>query len=146
MRVKCLHGFFIFDEREVADVSRFMSKTGLSLVPWRDSFTFEDIAEAPDYSIKGKDLMGTPALETFEGEPWEVFEENGIVYNFGTGLFPQILTVSTTSRLELSGNRYLSPGLLVPGTLLPSGDRIKSYTGYWLRDSGRWLYSEVTLV
>jgi len=67
LKIDCLHGFFIFREVEVGQVSDFMSLTGLSLVKWRDAYTFEAIKDAPDFSIIGKTVLGVPATETFEG-------------------------------------------------------------------------------
>lgn len=146
MRVKCLHGFFIFQETRVGQVSDFMSLTDLSLVPWRDAYTFEDLADAPDFSIAGKTILGTPATKTIEGEPWEVFEGNEIVYNFNTGLVVPIAAITQQAVLQLAGNRFVSSGLILPGSLTAEGDRVKDYSAWFSRDTLRWLYSEVTYV
>lgn len=146
MKLKCLHGFFIFEETKVGQVSDFMSLTGLTLVPWRNAFTFEDIVDAPDYSIVGQDLLGAPATVTYEGEPWEVFEENGLVYNFNTGLMVPIVSVTQTTTLYTSGNRFVSPGLILPGSRVQNTGQIRDYSAFYSRDTQRWLYSEVTYV
>lgn len=146
MKVKCLHGFFIFEETKVGQVSDFMSLTGLKLVPWRDNFTFEKIELAPEYSIQGKAFLGFTALKTYEGEPWEVFEQNGVVYNFNTGLVVPIASVVQTIKVSMAGNRFVSPGLIIPGSLTSEGKKVKSYSGWFSRDTLRWLYSEVSYV
>lgn len=123
-----------------------MSLTDLSLVPWRDAYTFEDLGDAPDFSIAGKAILGTPATKTIEGEPWEVFEGNGIVYNFNTGLVVPIASITQQAVLQLAGNRFVSSGLVLPGSLTAEGDRVKDYSAWFSRDTLRWLYSEVTYV
>lgn len=146
MKVKCLHGFFIFEETKVGQVSDFMSLTGLSLVPWRNAYTFEDLADAPDFSLAGKTMLGVAALATFAGEPWEVFEANGFAYNFDTGLVVPIASVVQEVSIQLAGNRYISNGLILPGSLTAEGDRVKDYSAWFSRDTLRWLYSEVGYV
>lgn len=123
-----------------------MSLTGLSLVPWRDAYTFEDLVDAPDFSLAGMDLLGTPATKTFEGEPWEVFEANGFVYDFSTGLIVPIATVAQSTSIQLAGNRYVANGLILPGSVTDDGDRVKDYSAWFSRDTLRWLYSEVSFV
>lgn len=147
MRVRCLHGYFIFEETRVGQVSDFMSYTGLSLVPKGPYYTFESLENAPNYSLAGKELLlGVNAIETFEGPPWEVFEANGMIYDFTTDTLKPILSVAINTQLQASGNRYISPGFLLPGSVIAGGQRIKNFDGYWSRESFRWLYSEVTFV
>ncbi len=146
MKVKCLHGFFIFEETKVGQVADFMALSGLTLVPWRDVYTFEDLEEAPDYSLAGKALLGLNATKTFEGEPWEVFEANEFVYNFNTGLIVPIQSVTQITSIQLAGNRFVSNGLILPGSLTEEGDRVRDYSAWFSRDTLRWLYSEVTYV
>lgn len=123
-----------------------MKLNKIELVPWREHYTFTDLVDAPEYSLVGKDLLGVPATQTFEGEPWEVFEANGLVYNFSTGLVVPIESIVQNVSLGLAGNRYTSNGLILPGSLTDSGDRVKDYSAWFSRDTLRWLYSEVTYV
>lgn len=146
LKLKCIHGFFIFEETNVGQISDFMSLYQIPLVPYDDSFTFEALEDAPDYSIKGLDLLGLPAVKTFEGKPWEVFEANGFVYDFTRGLMTPITSITTIVNIELAGNRYISPGLILPGSLTDAGKRVTDYSAWYLPSRGRWLYSEVTIV
>lgn len=146
MKVKCLHGYFIFEETQIGQISDFMSVTELELVPIKNYYTFSALELAPDYSLVGKTLLSTVATETFAGYPWEVFEANGFVYNFNTDLILPILTITNVVKIELAGNRFISPGLIVPGSLTADGERVKNYSAYWSRDTFRWLYSEVEYV
>lgn len=146
MKVDCLHGFFIFRETKIGQVSDFMSLTGLNLVKWRDAYTFEGLLDSPGFSISGKPILGTPATATFEGEPWEVFEENGIVYDFGKGIVLPIATVLQNVKINLAGNRFISNGLILPGSLTADGKRVKDYSAWFSRDTLRFLYSAVDYV
>jgi len=146
LKVKCLHGFFIFEEKEIGQVSDFVALTGLELVPYGEAWTFAALATAPKYSLAGKELLGIPATQTFEGTPWEVFKANGFVYDFGSGLVRPITGTTVVAKIEAAGNRYISPGLLLPGSLTPAGDRVQDYSAFYYSSRNRWLYSEVTYV
>lgn len=146
MKLKCIHGFFIFGETKVGQVSDFMSLTGLSLVPWRDAYTFQHISSAPNFSLFGKTILDIPAISTFEGEPWEVFESNGLVYNFVLDLVVPIQSVTQDVVIRPAGNRYISNGLILPGSLTDEGQRVRDYSAWFSRDTLRWLYSEISYV
>lgn len=145
MRLNCLHGYFIFQETKVGQVSDFMSLTGMELIPKDGAYTFAFLEDAPLYSIAGKDLLGLPAVETYEGTQWAVFEANGFVYDLGLGIMRPIDAITQTTKVELAGNRFISPGLIQPGSLTDQG-RVKNYSAWFSRDTQRWLYSEVTYV
>lgn len=150
MKIRCLHGYFIFEETRVSQVSDFMRYTSLEIVPKGLSFTFEDLENAPRYSIVGKTLsLGKtpiPAIASHEGEPWEVFEANQIVYDFVLGTIRPIQSVTAFTEILNAGNRYVSNGLILPGSLTVEGKRVKDYAAWYSRDTKRFLYSEVTYV
>lgn len=146
MRVKCLHGYFIFEETKVGQISQFMSYSGVPLVPKDNYYTFEKLLDAPNYSLIGKDLLGYVATKTFEGDPWLVFEENQVVYDFTLDMMRLISSVTKTTTVRNVGNRFYSPGLILPGSLTAEGSRVKDYTAWFSRDRLTWLYSEVSYV
>lgn len=146
MRIQCKHGYFIFRESKVGEISDFMSLTGLALAPKDDFYTFETLIDAPNYSLVGKPILGlTPAIKTFEGEPWEVFKENQIVYDFTKDLVVPLLSINSTTRVKLAGNYLVSPGLILPGSLTDEG-RVKDYAAWFLNSRASWLYSGVEYV
>lgn len=145
MRVRNLHGYFIFDETRTGQISEFLSLyEGFQISRVGNLFTFTDLEDAPRYSIKNGQLLGVTATANFEGEPWEVFEANGLVYNFSTGLMVPISSISQTINLNVAGNKYISNGLILPGSLTDDGERVKDYSAWLSR--GKWYYSEVTFV
>lgn len=146
MKIKCLHGFFMFEETRVGQVFDFMSYTGFRLVPRESYFTFETLQEAPKYSLNKKPVLGVPAIKTFEGEPWEVFEANGLVYDFTLDLVRKIETVTLQTQIQTAGNRFISPGLILPGSINQNGQRVRDFSGYFSRDTLKWLYTEVSYV
>jgi len=146
MKLRCKHGYFIFEETAGGQISDYMSLTGLDLVPVDDYYTFAALEAAPDYSLVGKAMLGINAIATFEGKPWQVFEANGFVYNFTTGLVVPISTISQAIKIQMAGNVFISPGLILPGSLTADGDRVKDYSAWYSRTTQRWQYSEVTYV
>lgn len=146
MKARCLHGFYIFEETKVGQFSDFMSYFGLNLVPKDDYFTFEFLAQAPKYSIKGKPFLGFTAIKTFQGHPWEVFEANGVIYDFDQGTLKPINSVTQKTTVRLAGNRFVSTGLILPGSITDDGQRVKDYAAHFSQDRLKWLYSEVSYV
>lgn len=146
MKLKCLHGFFLFEETQIGQLSDFVSLTGFSLAPFGRYYTFDDLADLEDYSIIGKPIGTFTALKTFAGKHWEVFEANEVVYDFSKGLILPIQSITTKAIVEQAGNRYISPGLILPGSYTVTGQRVKSYSAFFSRDTERWLYSEVEYV
>lgn len=143
MKLKCQHGFFYFEETRIGEASDFISTSGLDLVPWRAGYTFELLGDVPAYTLAGKAFLGLPATKSYEGEPGVLFEQNGVVYDFTKGILVPIASVTQRTTVELAGNRFISPGLILPGSITDGG-RVKDYAAWFTRD--RWLYSEVTYV
>lgn len=146
MRIKCLHGYFIFQETKVGQVSDFMSRFGLSLTPKGLYYTFEDLIDAPTHSLAGKTLFTSPATVTIEGEPWEIFEANNIVYNFSTGLVVPIASITQLISITQSANKFISQGLILPGSITEDGSRVRDYSAWYSRDTLKFSYSEVVYV
>ena len=146
MKVRCIHGYFIFEATKTSQISDFISYTGLELVSVGNHYTFEALAETPEFSLPLLPFLGVPATKSIEGKPWEVFEENKLVFDFQKGLVVPILSVTQVVNLEQVGNNFYAPGLILPGSLTKRGARIKSYETWFSRDSLSWLYSEVEYV
>jgi hypothetical protein len=145
--VNCLHGFFIFREDRTGELSEFMSIfEGLVLVPWRDAYTFEALAEAPDFSIEDSTYLGAQAIATFEGEPWEIMKENELVYDFTSGEVVPLESVVQRVEIQSTANYLLSNGLILPGSIMEDGSRVTDYAARYSFDTARFKYSEVTSV
>lgn len=146
MRVRCIHGYFIFDEMRQGQISDFMNLTGLSLVPKDNYYTFEGLEDAPEYSLLGKTYLNLPAVALYEGKPWEVFEANEFVFDFTTGLLVPIVSITRLVEIKQAGNLFVTNGLIQPGSLTVEGKRVKNYAAWFSRDRLTWHYSEVTYV
>lgn len=146
MRVRCLHGYFIFDEMRQGQISDFMNLTGLSLVSKDNYYTFEGLEDAPEYSLLGKNYLNLPAVALYEGKPWEVFEANEFVFDFTTGLLVPIVSITRLVEIKQAGNLFVTNGLIQPGSLTKEGKRVKDYAAWFSRDRLTWHYSEVTYV
>jgi hypothetical protein len=122
-----------------------MDLFGLNLISVGRYYTFESLQNAPRHTIKGADLLGFTATATFEGEPWEVFKANGVVYDFTLDLVRPIASTAVKTTISQAGNRFTSPGLLLPGSLV-NIERVQDFVGWFSRDRLSWVYSEVGYV
>lgn len=144
MKINCQHGYFTFEESRPGDISRFMSLfAGLSIVSIGNRFTFEDLADAPEYSIAGKTYLGAIATATFTGTPGEIMRENKLIYDFDLGTLRPIASIVKKIKLSTASNYFLTPGLIMPGSLTDDGTRVTDYSAWYLFDSGKFKYSEV---
>ena len=144
MRVKCLHGFYIFTETTAGQISDFINKTGLEIEPKDDYYTFSALKDAPNFSLKGGKLLGFNAPHTFSGNPWEVFKANGVVYDIETGLLKLKTAITTQSKVSPAGNYWFSNGLLQAGCTTQFNKRVIDFDAWYSRARGTWIYTEVT--
>lgn len=146
MRIRCLHGYFIFSETEAGQFSKFISRFGQSIVSSGNHFTFEALADAPKYSIAGNTYLGALATVTYEGEPWEVMRQNELVFDFTQGLVVNINTITRRASILRGRDYYVTNGLVVPGSLTEDGERVKDYSAWYYQSSLSFKYSEVSIV
>ena len=144
MRIVCNHGFFIFEEDALGEVSDFIGLHDLDLSSYKNDFTFKPLKDAADFSIKGADYLNFKAVKTFQGEPWEVMRANGLVYDFQTGKLVDYKTINEVIQFEASSNSFVANGLVSPGSITQSGKRILGFSCWYSRNDSSWLYSGVT--
>lgn len=144
MRIRCLHGYFIFQELKAGQVSEFINLFGFSLSAKDDYFTFDFLLGAPDYSLILKPYLGVPATATFEGRPWEVMRENGLIYDFDLNIVKPILSVTQFFQIETAANYFISNGLILPGSVTADGSRVKDYSAWFSFSNSTFRYSEVS--
>lgn len=142
MRVRCIHGYFIFDPDTASDLSAFASLFGFEIDSSGDHFTFADLAAAPDYAIEGSTYLGAPVTKTFEGKPWEIMRENALVYDFVQGRVVPIASI--VRRAAITGTRfgYLAQGMILPGSVTEDGRRVTDYSAHHF-DGKQFKYSEI---
>ena len=150
MKIRCLHGYFIFEESNPSQVSDFMRYSGLEIVPKGPYYTFADLEDAPEYTFKNRPieigLTPLPATANFAGKPWEVLEANEMIYDFATGILRPITSITQVVSIDDGSNRYVAPGLILPGSITVEGLRVKDYAAWYSRNTQRFLYTEVTYV
>ncbi len=144
LKIKCAHGFFLIDETAPGEIARFADLySGLELVPFGSSFTFADLLDVPEYTIKGGELFDLVATATIADQPGELFRANKIVYDFNAGLFKPIASITTRVSIEQGPLYYLSPGLILPGSLTDRGERVTDYAAWYLFGEGQFKYSSI---
>lgn len=142
VKIKCRHGFFTFHEEKAGEISKFAYLFDLDLVPFRDAYTFESLVDAESYSLAGKLYLNLPAIKTFEGEPWEVLEENKFVYGLSLGALIPIETIIDPITVSKSDYYYLQTGLIQPGCLI-GGKRVINYSAWYGWQAYSIKYTEI---
>lgn len=147
MKVWCRHGYFTFEESRAGEASEFVSQAGLELVAKDRHFVFADLSDAPDYCLAGQLWLGAAITVSYAGRPDQIMEANELVYNFNTGLVVPIATITQRIQLSPAGNFYVSPGLILPGSLTDGGQRVRDYAAWFSTKAiQRFIYSEVGFV
>lgn len=123
-----------------------MQYSGLELVAKENYFTFASLESAPDFSLAGLDLLGIPAVQTFAGKPWEVFEANSFVYDFDADLMKPIASIVQTTKIEASGSFYVSKGLIQAGSFIGPAQKVKNFDAWFSFDRLTFRYSGVEIV
>lgn len=143
MRFRCQHGYFFFEEERPGEMSTFVSTTGFDLVAFENYYTFTGLVDAPDFSLKGGAYLDAIATKTFEGKPWEVMRQNGLVYDFTKELVVPIATVVSQLVLNEGPEYFFSDFFLIPGSRNASGQKVTSYSGIARADTTKFRYTEV---
>lgn len=144
LKIKCVHGFFTIDETSPGEIARFADLfAGLEIVSFGESFTFADLVDVPEYTIKGGELFDLVASATIADTPGEIFRANKIVYDFNAGLFKPITSIRTIVEIDQGSSYYLSPGLILPGSLTDGGKRVTDYAAWYLFGEGQFKYSSI---
>jgi hypothetical protein len=114
MKIRCIHGYFQFQETKAGELSEFIGLfPNHDFVSVDDYFTFSFLSDVPTHSIPGADFKGLPAVETFEGKPWEVMRVNEFVYDFNNNLMVPINAVVQSVKIQVASNYLLASGLIL---------------------------------
>lgn len=143
MRIDCLHGYFKFTETRPGQLAHFARVFGVELERSGDHHTFSDLVDAPELSIMGGTFLGCPTVKTFAGPPWEIMRENRLVYNFALGLVQPIDLILQRAKLSRAGDYFVSPGMILPGSVTDGGQRVKDYAAHYIEELAQFRYSGV---
>lgn len=143
VRIQCIHGFLIFKESSPGQLSHFCNLAEIELERSGEFFTVPALVDAPRFSIAGGTYLGAPATVTYEGEPWEVMKENGLVYSFETETVVPIETIISPVQIDEAVNYYITTGMIQPGSVTDDGDRVTNYAAFFDYAALNFKYSEV---
>jgi hypothetical protein len=128
MKIICLHGYYKFYEESVGEIAKYNGTYGKDLTAHEDFFTFPNLIDIPEYSIKGKAFSNTIATANFYGKLWELFEANGFAYDFVNELIANINTLGQYfKKYQSTYGFWFSTGLILPGSFSDDGIIIKGY-------------------
>lgn len=108
MKLICENGFYKFFPDFVGEIKLWENKNGIRLYKMRDFWTFQSLAEFPNYSFAGQFVHGIiPALVNYAGSPEEVLKKNELTYNLKLGtITPRALFF--LQRLQYAKGAYLT--------------------------------------
>ena len=146
MQINCVGGYFIFRQSRAGEISDFASLfEGLSFDSVNDYFTFTALRDAPKFAIAGDTYLGAPCTVTCEGEPWDVMRMNDLVFDFNQNKVVPLESITRLASITQAANYFLSPGLIIPGSVTDDGSRVRDYAAHYFFDSNKFKYSELTL-
>lgn len=146
MKVTCIHGYFIVTEDEPGDIAKFNSHYDQDLVRKDWYYTFQALADIPTESILGKPFLNLVGLKTYAGKPWHLMEQNGFVYDFINGLLVPIASVVAKVDPVQLLDGYSTGGLIQPGSISKTWQRISGYRGHVDCEYFTFDYSELVYV
>lgn len=108
MKIICNKGFYKFFPSFVGEVKLWENKNGIRLFKVGDFWTFESLANFPNYSFKGQILPeGNIAVVNYAGKPEDVLAKNQLTYNVKMGIItPRALVI--VQRLSYATGAYLT--------------------------------------
>jgi len=116
----------------------------MDLIAQDDYYTFLLLKDAPNYSLLGKSYLGMTAVKTYADQPWNVMEQNQMVYDFTLKMMQNINTIFTPVKILRAKAYYYTKGLILPGSIdITSNQKITGYQCDFEFDSGEFSYSEV---
>lgn len=81
MKVICERGYYKFFPDSANEIAVFENIIGRTLVSVGNYYTFEKLANLPNYSIQGQEYGGIKAIKNYSGKIEDVFYENRLKYN-----------------------------------------------------------------
>ena len=85
MRLICENGFYKFYPDYIGEVMLWENRNGIKLYNKGDFFTFKDLKDFPNYSLKGQIIVGeNNALVNYTGRPEDVMFKNKLTFNLKT--------------------------------------------------------------
>ncbi len=127
MKLTCIHGYFIAREDVPGEIARFNSLFSQDFVSKDDYYTFELLADAPDFSIVGLAYLNLVGLVNYAAKPFEVMEQNGFIYDFSNKVLKPIEAIAIQITPIRLNEAYSTRGLIQPGSLTKDWERVKGY-------------------
>lgn len=108
MKLICENGFYKFFPDFVGEIKLWENKNGIRLFKVHDFWTFESLANFPNYSFAGQRVYGLiPAIVNYSGRKEDVLSKNKLTYNIKLGtITPRAMVV--LQRLDYAVGAYLT--------------------------------------
>lgn len=129
MQVFCEHGFYTFSPESMDDKAYFESNMGVRLVRMGERLTFEELANLPDFSIKGAPYGNLTATVNFAGHPADVLRANGFVFDIDNLKLVDLTDITKRVALYSQVNGAYIALTLPQAGALHNGEKLLSFTG-----------------
>ena len=127
MRLSCEKGFYKFFPFFVGEIKLWQAKNESKLIKVKDYWTFESLANLPNYSFKGHSLAGLTATANYAGRPEDVLSKNNLTYNVKLGKITSRDDVKL-QRLTYANGAYMTFASLPQAYALDEG--LQQVTGF----------------
>jgi hypothetical protein len=145
VKITCLHGYFIVNETNEGEIARFNSRYGMDLTAKDSYYTFDAIKNAPEYSILGAPYLNLAATKTYSDKVWNIFHQNGFIYDFQLKVLRPIASITNTIKLSRMYSYWYSNanGLILPGSITNESKKVTGYQCYFDFRTLNFFYSEL---
>lgn len=135
MIVNCINSFYKFIPENVGEVHIWEDYNEMSLTPVDDYFTFQELAEMPDYSFingifGGNLLLGGNVLKVnYAGEKSEVLRKNDLIFDYKEKEFINKNLIFET--FDYDEDLYPNTPILPQAGSIRGLQRLTSFWGTW---------------
>jgi hypothetical protein len=126
----------------LGDAARFNSYFSQDLVAKDDYYTFELLADMPEYSLLASPFLNLVGLAVFAGKPGDILRANQFVYDFTNKVLLPIASVLLKVDPVRIFDGYYANGLIQPGSITSSWKKITGYNCHVDTKDFRFHYSE----
>lgn len=131
MRIICENGFYKFFPDIISELRRFIDKYGVDLVECEDFFTFEVLANLPNFSFIGQNYSGIiPGVVNYAAKREKVMAANGFTYHQAIKGLAPISLFTPANRMDYSFSNYIIMDSLPQAYFSDGGGVITGFNGF----------------
>ncbi|MDR0676042.1 MAG: hypothetical protein LBF97_03260 [Elusimicrobiota bacterium] len=136
MKIICESSYYKFYPKSSAELNNFEYSVS-ELVQVKDYWTFKELANLENYSIKAWNFQDVVATKNYCGRIEDVLFENKIIFELKTKQLKNLATI--TDKLIYYSMDYIFCDILPQAGYYIGKQQLRSFWGYFdARGSGKW--------